>query len=205
MDLKSKAEALLENVRECRVPGDCPKCVAIILAALEDARREALEEAANAATCQLGTPAAILALKGALAGASAGVINQCDGCRAGLPLRDGTHEDAGRGVMLCEREKYEPSPSPPSARETHARLGFKTMRGDFVPDNAPATPSSEGVRMRWEGGNPVGRIVDPSEPCSACGRAPATPSSTGEDAEIRKKHGLVYHHRSRDEAGGVGP
>lgn len=33
--------------------------------------------------------------------------NQCDGCRAGAPLRDGMHlDERGVGYMTCQKDKY---------------------------------------------------------------------------------------------------
>ena len=34
-------------------------------------------------------------------------LNQCDGCMAGLPLRNGLHIDTdGKALMLCQKSKY---------------------------------------------------------------------------------------------------
>jgi hypothetical protein len=34
--------------------------------------------------------------------------NQCDGCRRGLPLRDGIHYDGDRPYMGCTKDKCQP-------------------------------------------------------------------------------------------------
>ena len=40
-------------------------------------------------------------------------MNQCDGCRQELPVRNGIHYDKkGRPYMVCTKDRYQPPPIP---------------------------------------------------------------------------------------------
>ena len=45
---------------------------------------------------------------------SAPPLNQCDGCRRGMPLKDGLHRAPGYDFIGCTAERYtKPEPAPP--------------------------------------------------------------------------------------------
>jgi len=33
-------------------------------------------------------------------------LNQCDGCRRGLPVEDGTHRGEGYDLIVCTKDRY---------------------------------------------------------------------------------------------------
>ena len=45
------------------------------------------------------------------------------------------------------------------------------------------SPFVSAVRMQWTGGDPIGRLMDPSEPCTSCGRAFPSPAPTTSASE----------------------
>lgn len=89
-------------------------------------------------------------------------MNQCDGCRRGLPIKDGIHSGGGYDKICCTKNRYE---------ETICRkCGAFMLPGKAIEQTYTGIadfPGSEIVTMSPGGG---GKLVDCLK-CSKCGHS----------------------------------
>lgn len=70
---------------------------------------------------------------------ASGRVNQCDGCRRGLPLLDGVHRGEGYDLIGCTAHLYALAPLPATPWRERVERAMIQHTGHFNPDGSHAS------------------------------------------------------------------